>query len=204
MTKSILLRRIFAAFLALLSAALITCAAGLNTQAALAGQLLRLHVIANSDSADDQALKLHVRDRVLAAVDALTADCADVSEAREIVEAALPALSSAARDEIAARGYDYAVSLSLGDAYFPTKSYGAFSLPAGHYDALRVVIGAGAGQNWWCVLFPPFCTAASVETVAAQSGMSEDELEFIKAGDYEIRFRLAEWFAKVMERWTDR
>ena len=145
-------------------------------QTALADKVIRLHVIANSDSGADQALKLAVRDRVLEAAEGLYPPDADLEQARAVLEENLEALAAAGQAEVEARGYGYPVTARLERCWFPTKEYGDFALPAGTYEALRVVIGDGAGENWWCVAFPPLCLGAAGETVdqAAQAGRFTD------------------------------
>ena len=125
-------------------------------QAALADKVIRLHVLANSDSEADQALKLRVRDRILAEAADLFAPGETVAQARETLTLALPALAEAGAEVVREEGYEYAVSASLEEnVWFPTKQYTDFALPQGSYTALRVVIGEGGGRNWWCVVFPP-------------------------------------------------
>lgn len=183
-----------------LAAAILFAAVGTQIQNALADKMLRLHVIANSDSYEDQALKYQVRDSVLHEVEQLTSDAATVGIAREDVEAGLAAIQQAAEKTISDAGYTYDVQLSLGESYFPTKYYEGFALPAGRYDALRVIIGDGAGRNWWCVLFPPFCTTAAFEEEAVEAGLSEEEIRLMSSdGEYELRFRLVEWISRLRE-----
>lgn len=134
-------------------------------QTELADSVIRLHVIANSDSREDQELKLAVRDQVLDAVEKLYPEGVGREEAQNILETSLLALARAGRAEVTRQGYDYPVTASLESCWFPTKEYGDFALPAGEYTALRVVIGEGGGQNWWCVAFPPLCVGAASETV---------------------------------------
>jgi stage II sporulation protein R len=118
---------------------------------------LRLRIIANSDSAADQALKEAVRDKVVAAVAAWLRGARNADQARAIVEAHLPQIQTIAAREVQARGCHYAVHAEVGRVPFPTKVYGNMVYPAGEYEALRITLGAGQGQNWWCVLFPPLC-----------------------------------------------
>ena len=133
-----------------------------RSQAALSDQVIRLHVLANSDSEADQALKLKVRDRVLGAASDYFVPGATLEETREVLTEHLADIAAAGADQVAEEGYQYPVTVSLEDNYwFPTKQYTDFALPAGEYTALRVVIGEGAGQNWWCVVFPPLCTDAA-------------------------------------------
>lgn len=134
-------------------------------QAELADRIIRFHVIANSDSGEDQALKLAVRDRVLAQAEEIYPEGATLTEAQEALEGHLGLLAAAGREVVEEWGCDYPVAASLEDCWFPTKEYEGFSLPAGNYTALRVTIGEGKGQNWWCVAFPPLCVGAASETV---------------------------------------
>lgn len=152
--------------LALLLALAVTIlwgAASLGQQEELGRKVIRLHVIANSDSPEDQALKLRVRDRVLARAQEILEQSADMEQAEQALTAALPELTREARETLAAEGCAQPVQARLEPAEFPTKDYDGFSLPAGKYLALRVIIGQGAGQNWWCVVFPPLCTAAACQ-----------------------------------------
>ena len=153
---------------------LLTGAWAANTQGELADRVVRLHVIANSDAEEDQALKLQVRDAVLARTEAILRASADREEAESWLAAALPELERLAEETVAASGFDYGVTAELAETSFPTKDYDGFSLPAGRYLALRLVIGQGTGQNWWCVVFPPLCTAAASElppAIPAATGM---------------------------------
>ena len=176
----------------------------LHTQQALADRVVRLHVLANSDSQEDQALKLEVRDRVLARAAELLEGLADRDEAAERLRESLPELEGLAEEEIRANGYDYPVTAELENTAFPTKEYGAFSLPAGEYLALRVVIGEGAGQNWWCVVFPPLCTAVSsdVPETAMAAGLTEDQVGLITEEDngYVLKFKAVELWEALRQK----
>lgn len=147
-----------AALLLAVAAALLWGACTLQRQDALEQKVIRLHVIANSDSEADQALKLRVRDRVLVLAEDILRQSGDMEEARQRLTEALPRLQQTAAEEIAAQGSRYTVSARLEETEFPTREYDGFALPSGEYLALRVVIGEGAGKNWWCVVFPPLCT----------------------------------------------
>lgn len=141
-------------------------------QTELADRMIRLHVIANSDSEEDQALKLAVRDQILAQVESLSPEGANLEEVKEILQSNLNTLAAAGRTVVEEWGQDYPVSAQIEECWFPTKEYEDFALPAGEYTALRVVIGEGEGRNWWCVAFPPLCLGAASETVdeATQAG----------------------------------
>ncbi len=118
---------------------------------------LRLRIIANSDSAADQEVKREVRDAIVVKVATIVKGARNAEEAKARVEAALPTLRTTALDVMRQRGYDYSVSADIGKVPFPTKVYGNQVYPAGTYEALRITLGSGRGQNWWCVLFPPLC-----------------------------------------------
>ena len=165
-----------------------------GTQTALAEKLVRLHVIANSDSRQDQAVKLLVRDRMLTEVQSLLAGEEDLAAAKAKLQAALPALAAAGQAVVDQEGAPYHVTAALEQTFFPTKEYEGFSLPAGKYTALRVILGDGQGANWWCVLFPPLCMGLASEEMAetAQAaGLTEDEIALITEQDegYVFRFR---------------
>ncbi len=163
-------------------------------QDALADRVIRLHVVANSDSAEDQALKGKVRDAVLTRSGIYLAGL-DREEALETLAEHLPQLGQVAADTVAREGYDYPVRVRLEEASFPTKTYSDFALPAGTYTALRVELGAGQGHNWWCVVYPPLCMG-SVTEAAAQSALTEDQVALITGENegYVVKF-------KAMELW---
>ena len=187
-----------------LAAFLASGAAALGSRDAIADKVVRLHVLANSDSEEDQALKLKVRDRVLERATELLEQSENRDQAEECLAEALPELEALAAEEIAANGYDYPVTARLEETSFPTKEYDGFTLPAGKDLALRVVIGEGAGQNWWCVVFPPLCTAASsdVARTAMAAGLTEEEVGLITEEDqgYVLKFKAVEWWEAMRER----
>ena len=173
------------------------------SESALAEQVLRLHVVANSDSERDQALKLLVRDAVLARASELLDGVSDRQSAEQVLAPHLDELVRSAEEALAAEGCGDAVTVALADQWFPTKEYDGFSLPAGQYRALRVTIGEGEGRNWWCVVFPPLClgtvTEKSVETVAGET-MSDGQVALITGqdGGYVLKFRFIEWWNELM------
>lgn len=173
-------------------------AENLLLQRDLAEKTVRLHVVANSDSEADQAQKLRVRDAVLLKVSELTKDCKDASQARAVLGENLGTIEASAQRVLRGEGSSYSVSVSLGTEDFPTRYYETFTLPAGRYPALRVRIGAAQGHNWWCVVFPSLCTAATsdaVEEYAAVGGFDDSETDLITGGEekYEFRFKTLEW-----------
>lgn len=180
-------------------------ALALRTQDELADKVVRLHVLANSDSEEDQVLKLRVRDAVLEQATAILEQSADRREAESRLRGQLLELERIAAKEIAAEGYDYPVTVNLENTDFPTKEYDGFTLPAGEYLALRVIIGEGKGQNWWCVVFPPLCTAASADVPASAlaAGFSEEEVSLITEENqgYVLKFKAVEWWETLKEKW---
>ena len=180
---------------------LLTGTWALNTQRDLADRVVRLHVLANSDSEEDQALKLLVRDAVLERATALLEQTESRAEAEVLLRESLPELETIAEETVRANGYSYAVTAELEDTSFPTKEYDGFSLPAGEYLALRILIGEGAGQNWWCVVFPPLCTAASADVpeTALAAGFTEDQVGLMTEEDsgYVLKFKAVEWWEQL-------
>ena len=189
---------------ALLIAILISFAWGTwadRTQQQLSDKVLRLHVLANSDSEADQALKRKVRDSVLETASAILADCPDRETAEQRLSAALSEIEDAARARIAAEGGEQTVTAELRPTVFPTREYEDFTLPAGEYLALRVVLGEGEGHNWWCVVFPPLCaeTTSSLSQTAMAAGLTEEEVALITESDgYQLKFKAVELWEKLM------
>ena len=161
-------------------------------QDALSDEMIRLHVVANSDDPADQALKLKVRDAVLTRCGVYLAGL-DRGEALEVLEQSLPQLGRVAADTVALEGYDYPVRVSLREEEFPTRDYTDFSLPAGTYTALRVELGQASGHNWWCVVFPPLCTDSVTEAVA-ETSLTDDQVALItgQTEGYVIKFKAIE------------
>lgn len=158
--------------------------------------ILRLHVVAASDSEKDQAVKLRVRDAVLGSLRQGLSDLTDVEQAKAYVEEMLPKIEKAANQVLAEAGFADTVQVSLTEWEFPEREYDTFSLPAGVYNALRVVIGEGEGQNWWCVVFPELCMGATTEEFREMSAFSDD-LNDTLTGQYEIRFWLLDKLGQI-------
>ena len=173
-----------------------------STEAALAKEIIRFHVVANSDEDFDQLLKLKVRDRVIKKMNTMFDANGDIVSARSTVKENIDKIKLAAEDEISKNGYDYKVRVSLGKSDFPTKDYGEIVLPAGSYEALKIEIGKAEGQNWWCVLFPPLCfvdescvscTSQSAEAVIDSVGERNASLvKKDKSPKVELKFKTYE------------
>lgn len=163
--------------------------------------VVRLHVLANSDSKEDQALKLQVRDAVLEFTEPLLTGCSDREEAETILRANLDKITATAQETVWNAGHDDAVTVEFDEEPYPERSYDSFCFPSGTYLSLRVLVGEGAGQNWWCCLFPPVCrAAASVPTQEAENafiavGLTPDQYKIItesNSGVYRVRFKILE------------
>ncbi|MDR0288423.1 MAG: stage II sporulation protein R [Clostridiales bacterium] len=149
-----------------------------NVTSTLSGSIVRLHVIANSNTPEDQGLKLKVRDKIVEYMKDELQTSQSAGESMERINNDLPEIEKIALDVITEEGSSYPVKASVGRSAFPMKNYGDVTLPAGNYQALKVVIGSGSGQNWWCVLFPPLCFVDTQSAVVTDDGkkLLQDEL----------------------------
>ena len=181
----------------------------------LADNLIRLHVIANSDSPGDQALKRDVRDRVLDYMKLQLGGSKNVDETKAIINEKMDGIISVVKDELTRQGKDYDVRVSLGSYPFPTKSYGDIALPAGNYEALRVVIGKGEGANWWCVIFPPLCfvdvthgTVPEPVKEDLKNALTDEEYSIVTSAETDeeipvkIKFKIVEFFQDSKIKFT--
>ncbi len=185
---------------ALLALCLTLCAGAWaqGRQEAIRQGLVRLHVVAVSDAPEEQALKLRVRDAVLDYLGPVMAEAGDAEEAKKRLLAELDAVA----DVAAAAAEGRTVRVSLGRESYPTRVYETFRLPAGNYESLRVVLGQGEGQNWWCVVFPPLCLSAA-ESETMQSAMSREDFALISGQEgYALRFRVVELWGELSGRWA--
>lgn len=188
-------KRVAALVLLIVSALTVSvCAALQAQQQQMSEKIIRLHVVANSDSAADQAVKLHVRDAVLAAARQALQGADDPQQA---IAQALPQLEAAANAALTAQGSRDTASVSFRRELFPTREYDTFSLPSGVYRSLRVTIGAGGGHNWWCVIFPSLCVPATADgfvQAAEAGGFTRAEIGLMTQADegYVLKFRSLE------------
>ena len=170
----------------------------------LKDSVFRLHVIANSDSEEDQALKYKVRDNLLQYMNSLCDNIDSKDEAIYLVNSHLEDFKKIAQDTILENGFNYSADVEIGNFSFPTKKYGDISLPAGMYDALRVKLGTASGQNWWCVMFPPLCfvnvsTGIVPDESKEQIRQELDDEEYsiitnVNSSELKFKFGLIEWF----------
>ena len=162
--------------------------------------VVRLHVLANSDSEEDQELKLKVRDAILGYTSPKVIDSKSREEAIEILQGELDNIQNIAKQVVRDEGYDYAVEVSLGLEDYPTRNYESMSFPSGEYVSLRVLIGKAEGQNWWCVLFPPLCLSAASEKAENEDafiavGLNSEQYKIITETEdtkYYLRFKFLE------------
>lgn len=181
-----------------------------STEAALASNVIRFHVLANSDETNDQNLKLKVRNRIIKEMEHFFDNNGDIKTARCAILDNIEKIESIARDEIEKNGFSYNVKASLGNSYFPTKNYGEIVLPEGNYEALKIEIGKAEGQNWWCVLFPPLCfvdescvscsSEAADEIKSAVGKENSPLLETEKAPSVKIKFKSYEIWQRSKEK----
>lgn len=162
---------------------------------------IRLHILAESDSEEDQALKLAVRDALLVEVEKLTADVSDKAEGERILRENLANLQQISEQTLQEQGCSAEVAVTLTTEYYPTREYENLRLPAGEYTSLQVKIGAAEGKNWWCVLFPPVCTSsARAEEAMQETGFSKNQIRLLTEDEdptYTLRFRIVEQFSQL-------
>lgn len=179
-----------------------------TTGSDIADSVVRLHIVANSNSVGDQELKIKVRDRILAETSQVFKDTTTAQDALSKARQHSELIKQIALDEIRQNGFDYDVSVSVGKSAFPTKTYGDIILPSGKYNAVKVKIGNGSGENWWCVLYPPLCFTSGVLSVSddaktnLKENLSPSSYELItKSPDssipVEIKFRIVEVFQEL-------
>ena len=161
--------------------------------------VLRLHILANSDSAEDQLLKYTVRDAVLEEGAVYFEDLSSRKDAAAAAEGCLPQLLEIARKTIAEEGYDYTVTAEVSEVWFEERVYEDVTMPAGVYDAVRICIGEAEGQNWWCVMYPPLCVPASSETEGeTEEYFTEEEQEMLTEPErFRYRLKCVEWFERL-------
>lgn len=170
--------------------------------------VFRLHVIANSDSKEDQDLKYIVRDNILTYINEISKNASTKEEVIEIARNNIDTIKQIAQETVYENGYNYSVNIKIGNFAFPTKQYGDISLPAGFYDALRVEIGSASGQNWWCVMFPPLCFVDVSSGVVPeeskevlQENLSYEEYNLLSENqnnsDMNFKFKIVELFQNI-------
>lgn len=164
----------------------------------LKNNILRLHIIANSDSEEDQSIKLEIRDKLLTASEGLFESAGNKEQAIKLVNENSDIFSDAAQTVLKEYGKNQSVSIDVGKAYFDTREYENFTLPAGEYDAVRVLIGKAEGKNWWCIMFPSMCIPAAENEHKLTEAVDRKSAEIAEnAPHYEMRFKIVEWYEKL-------
>ncbi len=165
--------------------------------------VLRLHIIANSDSNADQTLKLKIRDRILSTSGELFADTDNIEDAVLKTEKALEEIEKTANEVIAENGFNYKCKVSVKNRYFETREYDTFTLPAGTYKALVLDVGKAEGKNWWCVIFPEICLPASSNNASLSDTVSEGSAEIAEnKPKYEVRFKIVEIYEDLKKKFS--
>lgn len=171
----------------------------------ISGSVVRLHILANSDEEGDQAVKLAVRDALLKKNASLLSDGVNTENAAEYFEGSKEILEETANCVLKENGFSYNAKIKLCHEFYPTRTYGDLTFPSGEYTSVKVVLGKGAGHNWWCVMFPPLCVPAATGEVDAEKDtlseyITEDGKEILESGKrYEVRFKLLEWWEKIFK-----
>ena len=187
--------------LAMITAIIFSIISFADTAEKIREDVLRLHVIAASDSEADQSLKLKVRDAILTAGADIFDGSVDVENAVKKITPKIKNLEETANKVIKENRFDYDVAITIDKEYFTTRTYETVTLPAGDYLSLIVIIGEGNGKNWWCVMFPPMCISAAAEDTVLQSALNEDEINLVNRNPkIEPRFKVIEIFEKLKNK----
>lgn len=175
----------------------------------LAENMLRFHIVANSDSTEDQLLKQQVKDEIIAYMEPLLKQSKNIEESKNIIQLHADSIKNIAEHVVYNWGKDYEVQVFLDKANFPTKAYGDIVLPAGQYEACRVIIGEGKGQNWWCIMFPPLCYVDAATGVVPIEGKEElqeqltpEQYKLVSKSDksYEVRFKIVDTVNSYLQK----
>lgn len=169
-----------------------------NKCESISDKVFRLHILANSDSKEDQELKLKVRDRVLKETSSLFKSAHCKEDAKKLALENIDNIKKIAEDEIHINGFSYNAKVEVVDMFFDTRQYDNIKLPAGSYNALRILIGQGKGHNWWCVMFPQLCIGSATEEDNINNILPEDQASIVdNSENYEVKFKVVECFYKI-------
>lgn len=196
------MKKLFLPLFAILIATAVIAVIPTEAEAAIYDDTIRLHILAASDSEEDQALKLEIRDELLLNYGEKLKKSENISEARENISKLLPEIEAFVEKEISERGYVYDASVTLSEEWYDTREYEDFTLPKGCYLSLRVIIDEGRGKNWWCVMFPPLCLDIATENAPADDGIidyTKEELKLISSGGYRIKFKILELLSSAFK-----
>ena len=172
----------------------------IKTSESISQEVFRLHILANSDSDEDQSLKLKVRDKILTKSESLFINCKNLNDVINVSKNNIDYFEKLANECIKENGYNYETKVYVDKEYFNTREYEKITLPSGVYNALKIEIGEAKGHNWWCVMFPAICLPA-VSDDEINSILNEDEIELINNNKkYEIRFKIVEIYEKIKSK----
>lgn len=167
----------------------------ITTGESISNKVLRLHIIANSDSDYDQNVKLKVRDEVLKLSGDMFADCKTLEDAKNVSQNNIDLIQSVANNTLSSLGCSEAATVAVAKEYFSTRIYDDFTLPAGIYDSIKIVIGNGEGHNWWCVMFPQVCLSGCTKDL--EDDLTDEEIKMIHSKDYILKFKAVEIYEKL-------
>ncbi len=193
---------LFTVFVILIST-LLLAALPTEAEAEIYTDTLRLHILANSDSDDDQMLKLQIRDKLLLKYGEILKFEGDFNQALSSAETLLPEIEEDVNFWLKELGTDYTAKVTLTEEWYDTRDYEDFALPAGYYNSLRVIIGKGDGKNWWCVMYPPLCREIATERAPADDGVinyTKEEISLIKGGRYKVKFKILEAMSSIFTK----
>ena len=174
-----------------------------DAEARIYEDTIRLHILAESDEIADQELKIAVRDEILLEYGNLLRCAGSFKAAEELGRSLLPEIENTAEKIIKEHGFNYGVEATMTTEWYETREYENFSLPAGYYCSLRVIIGSGGGKNWWCVMYPPLCMELACENAPADDGIidyTKEEIALIKSNKYNIKFKILEEVSRVFAK----
>ena len=196
------MKKMLSGIISLLLAAMLMAAMPTDADAEIYSDTLRLHILAASDSEEDQALKLAVRDAILREYSEELSSVRGLDGAISAVEELIPDIERTARECIEAAGFDYSVTAELAVEEYDTRDYGEISLPRGRYNSLVVRIGEGEGKNWWCVMYPPMCLDMALDAPSDDwvSDYTDTELSLISGGKYKVKFKLLELVSDFIDQ----
>ncbi len=187
----------------LLIATMLIAAMPTDAESRIYEDTIRLHILANSDTQVDQDLKLTIRDKLLTKYGSMLSEGKSVTEAKERISGLVSEIEADAEAWIKELGYGYNVSALISEEWYETREYEGFALPAGYYTSLRIIIGEGEGQNWWCVMYPPLCLEMATESAPRDDGIidySKEEISLIRSGKYQVKFKILEDLSRAFAK----
>ena len=193
--KDLFMKKLLVSSVILLTATLFIAAIPTDAEAKIYEDTLRLHILANSNSEEDQALKLEIRNLLLSKYGARLKNTESIESAIDTAKGLIRDMEGDVSEWLRNYGYDYPVRITLTEEWYDTREYENYTLPRGIYTSLRVIIGSGEGKNWWCVMYPPLCLELACEDAPHDDGIinySNEEIKLINRGEYNVKFKILE------------